>query len=64
MPVYSVGAMHTRFIGLSSDEKPMDVEEGTQYLTANTGEKWFFFDGMWVLQRQTAAIPLRILADE
>lgn len=61
MAVRSVGATYTRFIGLSADEKPMDVENGAEYLVADTGERWDFFDGMWILNMLTAALPARVL---
>lgn len=62
MAVRPVGATYTRFMGLSIDDKPMDVSDGAEFRTMDTGERWDFFDGVWILDRGTAALPPRILA--
>ncbi len=63
MAVRTIGAMYTRFIGLSTDDKPMDVSDGAEFLSINTGERWDFFDGVWILNLATAALPQRIFID-
>ena len=61
MTVRAVGATHHRFMGLTTDDKPVDVNDGAEFKTMDTGEKWVFFDGVWILDPTTTALPQRIL---
>lgn len=36
-----------RFNGLSSDDKPTDVPEGSTFHAIDTGEKFIFHDDLW-----------------
>lgn len=42
--------------GLSTDDKPMEVHEGSTFHAVDTGEEYVFMDGMWEqdLRRITA----------
>jgi len=48
MTVNAVGANNNKFIGHSSDEKPMDVSEGAELHIIDTGEEYIFHNNMWV----------------
>lgn len=47
MTTRSVGGTHTRFQGLSTDTKPLDVDDGATFHAVDTGEHYIFHDGMW-----------------
>jgi len=36
-----------KYIGLSTDEKPLNVREGSTYHSVDTGEHWIFHDKLW-----------------
>jgi hypothetical protein len=36
-----------RLQGLSTDDKPMDVSDGSTFHAIDTGEEYIFHDGMW-----------------
>lgn len=37
------------FTGLSTDDKPQFAGQGAIYHSVDTGEKWVYNEGMWVL---------------
>ena len=47
MTVLLRGGEAKEYIGLSSDDKPMNVAEGSTYHSVDTGEHWVFHDLMW-----------------
>ena len=47
MTVLIRGGEAKEYIGLSSDDKPMNVAEGSTYHSVDTGEHWVFHDFMW-----------------
>ena len=47
MAILSVGASNFKLQGLSTDDKPMDVDNGAELHIIDTGEKYVFHDGMW-----------------
>lgn len=54
--------MGNKFIGDSSDEKPMAVDEGAELHIADTGEEYIFHNGMWVQDlRKINAIKMAAL---
>jgi len=57
MAVLSVGSTYKYFLGLSTDTKPTDAADAAEYRAMDTGEVWTFFDNMWVLNLETAALP-------
>ena len=56
MAIKDQDATGKRIAGLSTDERPLDREEGTVLHLMDTGEEYIFFDGAWVqdLRRVTA----------
>lgn len=38
------------FIGLSSETKPMDVDDGATYLEVDTSSLYIFYQGTWYKQ--------------
>ena len=47
------------YIGLSSDDKPENVAEGSTYHSVDIGEQWIYHDGMWEYDlRLTAALEM------
>lgn len=49
-------------MGLSSDDKPMNVDEGTEIRIIDTGEEYIFYGGMWELDlRKINAIKMAAL---
>lgn len=49
MAVKMIGSTRFKFVGLSSDEKPVDVPTGAQFFASDTGEQWFFVGDEWAL---------------
>lgn len=47
MAVTSVGGTYFHLQGLSTDDKPLDVQDGATFLIIDTGEMYVFHDGMW-----------------
>jgi len=47
MTITRHGATNNRFIGHSSDEKPMNVNDGSELHLIDTGEEYIFHDGQW-----------------
>jgi len=37
-----------RWNGLSTDAKPDEAPEGSEYHAVDTGEQYIYYDGMWV----------------
>lgn len=42
-----VDIVTNEYIGLSSDDKPMNVAEGSTFHSVDTGECWIYHDLMW-----------------
>jgi len=61
MAVKAVGSTRFKFLGLSTDTKPTDAPNGATFKSMDTGEVWLYFDGMWIMEMETAAIPQRVL---
>ncbi len=55
MAVQSIGKMNNRFIGLSTDTKPTDIDSGATFFEANTGYLFIYNGYAWV--------PKSIMAD-
>lgn len=51
--------------GLSTDDKPMDVEDGGTFHVIDTGEMYVFHDGVWEpdLRRVTAIKQAELAAN-
>ncbi len=49
----------TKYIGLSTDDKPMNVAEGSTFHSVDTGEHWIFHDLMWEIN-YTSAWAMRV----
>ena len=49
----------TQWTGLSTDDKPKTVN-GASWTSLDTGERWYFYEGMWVID---ASGPLLIQKD-
>jgi len=47
MSVKTVGSTNFKLQGLSTDDKPTDVENGATYHAIDTGEEYVFHDGTW-----------------
>lgn len=47
MAIGAIGGTYFKFQGLSTDDKPMDVQEGARFHAVDTGEEYVFHDGMW-----------------
>lgn len=47
MAISLTDATGKHLVGLSSDDKPTDVDEGTYIHIVDTGEEYIFCDGMW-----------------
>ena len=43
----TVDIVSNEYIGLSSDDKPENVAEGSTYHSVDTGECWVYHDLMW-----------------
>lgn len=48
MTILSAGASNFKLQGLSTDEKPMDVQNGATLHIVDTGAQYVFHDGGWV----------------
>ena len=49
------------YIGLSTDEKPADVNDGSRFHCVDTGEEYIYFDGTWEIDlRLTRALQLAL----
>ena len=42
-----LGNLTNKYLGLSTDEKPLNVKEGSTYHSVDTGEHWVFHDKLW-----------------
>jgi len=47
MTVLIKGGDAKDYIGLSTDDRPANVAEGSTYHAVDTGERWISHDGMW-----------------
>ena len=57
MTVQAIGAMNNRFIGLSTDTKPTDINAGATFYEYDTGKLYITPDGTnWVLKSAEGAV--------
>lgn len=52
MAVTLSDATGKRLQGLSSDDKPLDVDDGTIMHVVDTGEEYIFYDGAWEIDKR------------
>ena len=50
MTVIAIGVMNNKFVGLSTDTKPTDCQEGSSYYSVDTGCEWIFYGTTWYLK--------------
>lgn len=57
MAVTAAGGTYYHLQGLSTDDKPLDVQDGATFHVIDTGEMYVFHDGMWEVDlRQARAL--------